>query len=67
MSDAHIDKANLERRLIVKSISEYWKNLTLIRKVLLMIGMTIMLPVTIILILVAGSVEAYKFAASINY
>jgi len=39
----------------------YWHTLNTTRKCLLVIGMTIMSPVVVALLLIAGANEAYKF------
>lgn len=40
---------------------QYWNNLNTTKKSLLLVGLTIMSPIVIMLLLIAGSVEAFNF------
>ena len=41
--------------------AQYWSTLNLTRKCLLVLGMTVMSPIVAVLLLIAGTNEAYKF------
>ena len=40
---------------------QYWETLNTTKKSLLVVGLTLMSPIVIILLLIAGSVEAFNF------
>ena len=45
---------------------QYWSTLNPTRKSLLMVGLTLMSPIVIMLLLVAGSVEAFNFITKVK-
>ena len=40
---------------------KYWNTLNRTKKALLVIGLTLMSPIVVVLLLIAGSVEAFNF------
>lgn len=52
---------------MVQSISEYWNSLTPTRQGLLVVGMIAMLPIIIIVAIVFGCAEAFKFITQISF
>lgn len=51
----------------MQAINEYWKELTITRRCLLVVGVITMLPIIVIIVIIAGCSEAFKCITKISF